>query len=161
MPRGGLPWFLPVKPMPSPAPGPSPPAQAPRGPYDIVKRILDIALAGVGLVALSPLLAVVAALVKATSRGPVLFHQARAGQGGKQASPMLLNFEESQNTPFGQGGQGLDSSGRKQVQAGLLKSLASRKFSAQSCIDLVRTVLLVFGPKETTSAWIHRNRQRS
>jgi len=76
--------------MPSPAPGPSPPAEAPRGPYDIVKRILDITLAGVGLVALSPLLVVVAALVKATSRGPVLFHQTRAGRGGKPF--ILLKF---------------------------------------------------------------------
>ena len=76
--------------MPCSFPGPSPPAPAPRSFYTIAKRALDLTLAGLGLVALSPLLALLALLIKATSRGPVLFHQARAGLGGKPF--ILLKF---------------------------------------------------------------------
>ena len=43
------------------------------------KRIVDIALASVALLALSPLLVFVALLVKLTSPGPVLFRQTRYG----------------------------------------------------------------------------------
>ncbi|MFG2497178.1 sugar transferase [Streptomyces sp. NPDC048441] len=48
------------------------------------RQILDIAVSLAGLVALSPLLAVVAVLVRMTSRGPVLFRQQRIGEGGRE-----------------------------------------------------------------------------
>jgi lipopolysaccharide/colanic/teichoic acid biosynthesis glycosyltransferase len=43
------------------------------------KRILDLVITVPLLVILSPLLAVIAVAIKATSRGPVLFHQPRVG----------------------------------------------------------------------------------
>lgn len=48
-----------------------------------IKRGVDIAFAAIGLLALSPLLAVVAVLVKLTSRGPVFFAHDREGQGAR------------------------------------------------------------------------------
>lgn len=45
-------------------------------------RVVDIAIAGVATVMLSPLLLVVAVLVRIDSRGPVLFRQQRVGKGG-------------------------------------------------------------------------------
>lgn len=50
----------------------------------ILKRILDIAGSGMALVALSPLFAAVALLIKVTDRGPVLFWQTRVGQWGRE-----------------------------------------------------------------------------
>ena len=47
------------------------------------KRCLDVLGESVGIVVLSPLLAVVAVAVKVTSPGPVLFRQYRSGLGGK------------------------------------------------------------------------------
>lgn len=44
------------------------------------KRILDIVGAGFGLMILSPLFLIVAALVKASGAGPVFFRQVRTGQ---------------------------------------------------------------------------------
>jgi exopolysaccharide biosynthesis polyprenyl glycosylphosphotransferase len=44
------------------------------------KRIFDVVVAGTLLVALSPLFAVVAAAIKLTSPGPVMFRQFRSGQ---------------------------------------------------------------------------------
>lgn len=48
------------------------------------KRLLDIVVAAVGMVLISPLLLVIAALVKLGSPGPVLLHQERAGLDERQ-----------------------------------------------------------------------------
>ncbi|MCA9179409.1 MAG: sugar transferase [Planctomycetales bacterium] len=47
------------------------------------KRAFDITAALAGLVALSPILLLAAALVRLTSRGPIFFTQRRAGLGGR------------------------------------------------------------------------------
>ncbi|MFL5926246.1 MAG: exopolysaccharide biosynthesis polyprenyl glycosylphosphotransferase [Gaiellaceae bacterium] len=49
----------------------------------IVKRTFDVIVAGVALLLLLPVLAVVAATVRFSSRGPVFFRQLRLGEGGK------------------------------------------------------------------------------
>lgn len=49
-----------------------------------VKRLIDIAGAGAGLVLLAPVLLAVALAIKATSRGPVMFKQARVGRHGHE-----------------------------------------------------------------------------
>ena len=50
---------------------------------DGVKRAMDLVLAGAALVALAPLLLVVAVAVKVTSKGPVFFKQVRVGLRGR------------------------------------------------------------------------------
>jgi len=50
----------------------------------ILKRLLDFLMALVLLVVLSPLLFVLAILVKLTSQGPVFFRQTRCGLGGRK-----------------------------------------------------------------------------
>jgi lipopolysaccharide/colanic/teichoic acid biosynthesis glycosyltransferase len=52
-----------------------------------MKRAIDVIVAMVGLAMLSPLLLVIALLVKLTSPGPVLFRQERIGRGFK---PFLI-----------------------------------------------------------------------
>jgi len=46
----------------------------------MIKRLLDFLFASMGLIVLSPLLLIIAALVKLTSPGPVLFCQQRVGR---------------------------------------------------------------------------------
>jgi exopolysaccharide biosynthesis polyprenyl glycosylphosphotransferase len=48
----------------------------------VVKRAADIVVAGLGLICLSPLFALVALAIRVDSRGPVFFRQARRGRGG-------------------------------------------------------------------------------
>jgi len=48
------------------------------------KRTLDIVFATVGLIVGFPVMVVVGALVKSTSRGPMLYHQTRVGLQGRQ-----------------------------------------------------------------------------
>lgn len=52
--------------------------------YLLAQRAFDIAASAAGLVFLSPLLLVIAILVKVTSRGPILYAHTRQGLGGKE-----------------------------------------------------------------------------
>ena len=51
--------------------------------HDAIKRVVDIAGAGTLLLVASPLFALIAAAIRWTSPGPVLFRQLRAGKGGR------------------------------------------------------------------------------
>ena len=55
-----------------------------------MNRSLDVALAGLGLVVASPLLAVAALAVKLEDGGPVLFRQVRVGKAGKDFELLKL-----------------------------------------------------------------------
>src|SRR5205807_2267548 len=50
----------------------------------LFKRVLDVLVSVIMLVVLLPLFAVVALLIKATDRGPVLFWQTRVGRWGRE-----------------------------------------------------------------------------
>ena len=72
-----------------------------------LKRVLDVTISLVGLVLLSPLMLLIAGLIKLTSPGLVLFAQVRAGRNGKPFTfykfrSMYLGAEEEQETlaPF-------------------------------------------------------------
>ena len=65
------------------------------------KRLLDAALAALGLALLSPLLLLVAAAIKLTDRGPVLFRQPRAGRGGRPFK--ILKFRSMREGAAGPG----------------------------------------------------------
>jgi exopolysaccharide biosynthesis polyprenyl glycosylphosphotransferase len=54
-----------------------------RGGQLIVKRFVDVVGGSIGLILATPILLIVAALVKIDSRGPVLFRQNRVGRGGR------------------------------------------------------------------------------
>ena len=58
-----------------------PPMRLSRG-IRLTKRVVDMTVAGLGLLLLSPLLALIAVAVKLDSRGPVFFRQERHGRGG-------------------------------------------------------------------------------
>ncbi len=58
------------------------------GPQGKLKRAMDVALSGLAILALSPLLLVIALLVKRSGRGPVLF---RAATRGQERSPPSIS----------------------------------------------------------------------
>jgi sugar transferase (PEP-CTERM system associated) len=47
------------------------------------KRLLDLGIAGIGMILAAPIFALVALAIKATSPGPVFYHQRRVGQHGR------------------------------------------------------------------------------
>jgi lipopolysaccharide/colanic/teichoic acid biosynthesis glycosyltransferase len=64
-----------------------------------MKRAFDLLVAGAATVVLSPLVAVVALLVKLESPGPVLFRQPRVGKDGKDFT--MLKFRTMRAEPEG------------------------------------------------------------
>ena len=56
----------------------------------LFKRVFDIVIAFIAIIILSPLFALSAVLIRLTSRGPVIFRQARCGLNGRQFT--LLKF---------------------------------------------------------------------
>jgi len=56
----------------------------------IGKRTLDVVGAGIGLLLLAPVFAVIALVIRADDRGPVFFRQTRVGRGGREFS--ILKF---------------------------------------------------------------------
>ena len=62
---------------------PAVPDRARRATDSSAKRLIDVLGAGLGLLALLPIMAAVAVAIRLTSRGPILFRQERLGQGGR------------------------------------------------------------------------------
>jgi len=60
------------------------------GTYRLAKRTMDVLLSLAVLIALSPLLAITAILIRLTSPGPVIFRQRRMGMGGGEFT--LIKF---------------------------------------------------------------------
>jgi exopolysaccharide biosynthesis polyprenyl glycosylphosphotransferase len=69
----------------------------PKGLQFAIKYAIDRVLAGVVLLALSPLLAAIALAVKLATGGPVLFHQPRIGLDGHEFE--MLKFRTMRGTP--------------------------------------------------------------
>jgi len=58
--------------------------RAPLAPFELrLKRLFDVTFAGTALVLLAPLLAIVSAAIKLTSRGPIVCHHYRRGFNGQ------------------------------------------------------------------------------
>lgn len=82
-----------------------------------VKRILDLSLSLAGILVLSPLLGIIAAAIRLTSRGPVLYAQERIGADGtmfmclkfrtmfvdaeNQSGPVWAKKDDPRTTPLG------------------------------------------------------------
>jgi exopolysaccharide biosynthesis polyprenyl glycosylphosphotransferase len=83
--------------------GPTPLLTFSAAPYDevrlLAKRLIDILIAGAGLVALAPFMGLIALLIRVTSPGPAIFRQVRCGLNGRlflffKFRSMVENAEE-------------------------------------------------------------------
>jgi polysaccharide biosynthesis protein PslA len=93
----------------------------------ILKRyLIDLPLAAMALLALLPLLLIVAAIIKATSPGPVFFKQKRVGLGGVEFD--IFKFR-SMRTDAG------DATGVRQTEIGDSRVTPIGKFIRQTSID--------------------------
>jgi lipopolysaccharide/colanic/teichoic acid biosynthesis glycosyltransferase len=86
----------------------------------VIKRAIDIAGSGALLLVLSPFLAAIVALIKLTSKGPVIYKQERLGHFGSRFQCMKFRTMYTNNDPkihqdyvqqFIAGKDGLDNSG--------------------------------------------------
>jgi sugar transferase EpsL len=70
--------------------------------YDAQKRLLDVGVAGAGLVVLSPVLLVIALAVRVRMGSPVLFRQTRPGRGGRRFELLKFRTMTDRRGPDGQ-----------------------------------------------------------
>jgi lipopolysaccharide/colanic/teichoic acid biosynthesis glycosyltransferase len=68
---------------------------------DMPRRVVDVLVSGTALILLSPLIALVAVLVKLDSRGPVLFKQVRIGRNRRRSSTDCNLQERRRANDFG------------------------------------------------------------
>ncbi|WP_374197464.1 sugar transferase [Microbacterium sp. cx-55] len=80
-----------------------------------LKRFVDVSASSIGVLLLSPVLAVLAMTIRLSSEGPVLFRQTRIGRGGREFTmlkfrSMVINAEELlENLHRERREQGIDS----------------------------------------------------
>lgn len=65
----------------------------------VIKRAMDLAGSGALLLVLSPLLAAIAAIIKLTSKGPVIYEQERLGQYGARFKCLKFRTMYTNNDP--------------------------------------------------------------
>jgi len=73
----------------------------PRERSEVLSRTLNMAIASAAIVALSPLMAVVAVLVKTTSRGPVFYTQTRVGIDRRRGRPVTPEMVHQRRQDLG------------------------------------------------------------
>ncbi len=64
-----------------------------------IKRVMDFGVSAMILLTISPILAVIAAIIKLTSKGPVIFKQERLGQSGARFDCLKFRTMYANNDP--------------------------------------------------------------
>lgn len=116
-----------------------------RGGKSLLKRVIDIVISSLGLLVLSPLLLVIAVVVKLTSPGPVFFRQERMGLDGRRFNmikfrTMIPSAEEESGPVMSRPGD------PRMTKAGRLL----RKFSLDELPQLVNVLkgeMSLIGPR--------------
>ena len=125
-----------------------------------MSRVLDIMLAGIGLVLAAPLLLIAAVAIKLDSRGPVIYRQRRVGKDGQQFEVYKLRTMRLGADPVGVGIPVLEDDPRVTRVGGLL-----RRFSLDelpNLVNVLRGELAIVGPRPTLAAQVelYTERQR-
>lgn len=108
----------------------------------MIKRSIDVIGAGVGLVILSPVLAIVAALVGLFIGRPVLFRQLRTGLGGEPFE--ILKFRSMLDTR-GSDGELLPDDERQSRLGSILRRTSLDELPA--LLNVLRGEMTIVGPR--------------
>lgn len=115
----------------------------------LAKRAFDVAASAAGIVAIAPLLAVTAVLVKVSSPGPVLFRQQRVGRGGKAFE--LWKFRTMR---VGGGGPQVTVDGDPRI-TGIGRVLRKTKLDElPELVNVLRGELSLVGPRPEVSKYV-------
>ena len=123
-----------------------------RAPPRGLPRALDVALAGLGLLAGAPVLAVAAVAIKLTSRGPVLYRQQRVGRDGRTFEVYKLRTMELGADPVGVGTPVLEGDPRVTRVGRVLRRFSMDEIP--NLVNVLRGEMAVVGPRPTLAAQV-------
>ena len=115
-------------------------------------RAADAVIAGVGLVLISPLLAIAAIAIKLDSRGPVVYRQRRAGKGGEEFDLYKLRTMHPGADPVGVGTPVLEGDPRVTRAGRILRRLSLDELP--NLVNVLRGDMAMVGPRPTLTAQI-------
>ncbi len=116
-----------------------------------MKRVVDVVGTVAGLVVLSPLIAVVAVLVRVKLGSPVLFRQERAGRYGQ---PFLLTKFRSMTDARGPDGALLPDEARLTPFGAFLRSTSLDELP--ELVHVLRGEMSLVGPRPLPTAYLER-----
>ncbi|MCO8127456.1 sugar transferase [Acidimicrobiia bacterium EGI L10123] len=116
-----------------------------------LKRAFDVVVAGAALVVLSPVLAVVAVLVRLRLGSPVLFRQERAGLGG---APFVLTKLRTMTDERGPDGELLPDEERLPAFGSFLRSTSLDELP--ELVHVLRGEMSLVGPRPLPTKYLPR-----
>jgi lipopolysaccharide/colanic/teichoic acid biosynthesis glycosyltransferase len=127
------------------------PAELP-APEQGLPRAADLLIAAVGLVLVSPLLAIAAVAIKLESRGPVFYRQRRVGKGGVVFEMFKLRTMRRGADPIGVGTAVTAADPRVTRSGRLLRRFALDELP--NLINVLRGEMRIVGPRATLPAQV-------
>jgi lipopolysaccharide/colanic/teichoic acid biosynthesis glycosyltransferase len=116
------------------------------------KRVLDVTLAGLLLLLAAPFLALAAAVIKLSSRGPVIYRQRRVGKGGGEFDLLKLRTMVAGAEQMG-AGLAVDEGDPRITRVGALL----RRWSLDELPNLVNVLkgdMSIVGPRPTVQSQV-------
>jgi lipopolysaccharide/colanic/teichoic acid biosynthesis glycosyltransferase len=117
-------------------------------------RLVEVLVAGLGLLVVSPLVALAALAIKVDSRGPVIYRSRRAGLRGEPFDLLKLRTMHPGADPVGVGTPVLEGDPRVTRVGAIL-----RRFSLDevpNLLNVVRGDLALVGPRPTLEAQVEQ-----
>jgi lipopolysaccharide/colanic/teichoic acid biosynthesis glycosyltransferase len=127
------------------------PAELP-APQQGLPRAADLLIAAVGLIVVSPLLAIAAIAIKLESRGPVFYRQRRVGKGGVVFEMFKLRTMRTGADPIGVGTAVTAADPRVTRTGRLLRRFALDELP--NLINVLRGEMRIVGPRATLPAQV-------
>jgi len=117
-----------------------------------MSRAVDIVVAGIGLVLLSPLLALAALAIRLDGPGPVLYRQRRIGRDGREFSLLKLRTMVPGSDPVGIGTAVTREDPRVTGVGRLLRRTSFDE--VPNLINVIRGEMALVGPRPTIPAQV-------
>lgn len=117
----------------------------------MIKRLFDIVVSAVGLMALSPLFLVLALAIKLDSPGPVFYRQVRVGQHGRPFR--IFKFRTMRSDPAGRGPQITVGDDARITRVGRFLRRWKLDELAQ-LIDVLRGTMSLVGPRPEVPRYV-------
>jgi lipopolysaccharide/colanic/teichoic acid biosynthesis glycosyltransferase len=115
-------------------------------------RIVDIAIASVALIVLSPVLLIAAVAIKLGSRGPVFYRQRRVGLGGEEFEMLKLRTMVVGSDPVGVGTVVTRDDPRVTAAGRVLRRTSLDEIP--NLLNVLRGEMAIVGPRPTIPAQV-------